>query len=161
MYFHYVIVNPSLTWVFLVLVWNSLIICMAMIYVYNVCVSLSLSHCPSVCVSVSVCLSECEFVCEFMRMALVMVFVFVFVFVTAFVLYWYLYYTRFSYSYRSRSRSSSQSCTILMGWWVDGVFEGWWVSPYSSKLSKCSAYSSAVWNSNSLSSLLLWMRLWL
>lgn len=28
------------------------------------------------------------------------------------------------------------------------------LTPYSSKLSKCSAYSSAVWNSNSLLSLL-------
>lgn len=44
-----------LTWVFLVLVWNSLIICMAMIYVYNVCVSLCVWVCLSVCLGVCVC----------------------------------------------------------------------------------------------------------
>lgn len=101
-----------LTWVFLVLVWNSLIICMAMIYVYNVCVSLCVWVCLSVCLSVlgSVCVFFYENgIGNGVRIR----------YCDCIVLVFFLYYSRFSYSYRSSSFFHLGGCWV--GWRLTAV----------------------------------------
>lgn len=103
LYFTMQLLIRRLTWVFLVLVWNSLIICMAMIYVYNVCVSLCVWVCLSVCLDKCVCVFLWEWH-SLLRLYCIGI---------------SLYYSRFSYSYRSSSFFHLGGCWV--GWRLTAV----------------------------------------